>query len=463
MVEAKALGEVPESPTPLRSQQVADIVPAAVTGIEIKTQSDFFKLTRDRAGWELTSPSPARADVPAVQAFLNQIATAQTSEFLPPGRAPDPQLDPPVMSITIRQAAPGPAGAGSSGADRSGVTSAPALSLRLGRYDAVRKTIYARLEGDQVILALPDSLLEVLPKNPYAFRDRNLLTEKLETIRKVTIRRGNRIDELEPILTKDKPNQWRMRAPVDAPGDAAAITQALAVLANLRAEDIASGSIGDGKAFGLDRPTLEVAWESDRSHHLRIGRPVARAQSYYASLDERPIVFTLRADTVRLFDGEFRDHRILSFDTKRAERVVLRWPNRTVALRRRQPPPPPGQVEWVTDPGTEAEGLDLSRISALVTTLGQLQTTRYFQYEGQYPAASGLPWPRLIIEVALASGSPNVVLRIGSPTSDGQICAATGTGDAGLGFFLPAPPWDALIHSGERFPPIPENPFAPAP
>ena len=462
MVDAKALGEIPESPTPLRSQQVADIVPAAVTGIEIRTRSDIFRLTKDAAGWELTSPSPARADTPAVQAFLNQIANVQTSEFLESEKVPDSQLDHPVMAITIRQAVPGPSRPGSSAADQAGATSAPALSLQLGRHDILKKTIFARLEGDRVILALPDTLFEVLPKNAYAFRDRNLLSEKLERIRKLTIRRGGRTDELEP-NPKGEPNQWRMRAPVDGPADVPTITQALAALANLRAEDVVANSIGDGKAFGLDRPAIEVDWESDRAHRLKIGRPVPRTQSYYASLDERPIVFTLSATTARLFDAEFRDHRVLSFESKRAERVVLRWPNRTVALRRRQPPPPQGQVEWVPDPGTEAEGIDLSRISALVTTLGQLQATRYFQYDGPYPAASGLPWPRLVVEVTLAPVGPNLVLRIGSPTSDGQVCAATGTGDAGPGFFLPAPPWNDLIHSGERFAPIPDDPFAPAP
>ncbi|HZW30491.1 MAG TPA: DUF4340 domain-containing protein [Isosphaeraceae bacterium] len=462
VVNAKALGEIPESPTSLRSQQVTELVPGAVTAIEVRTRSDIFRLTRDASGWELTSPTPARADTPAVQAFLNQLANLQSSEFLEPEKVPDQQLDPPVMAITIRQAGPGPVRRGAPAAERSGPTSVPVLSLQLGRHDILRKTIFARLEGDRVLLALPDTLMEVLPKNPYAFRDRNLLTEKLESIRKVRIRRGGRTDELEP-NPKGEPNQWRMRAPVDAPADVPTITQALAALANLRVDDIAAGSIGDGKAFGLDRPLIEVDWESDRAHRLKIGGLVPRSQSYYASLDEQPLVFTLGAATARLFDAEFRDHRVLSFGSKRAERVLLRWPYRTVALRRRQPPPSQGQVEWVPDPGTEAEGLDLSRISALVKTLGQLQTTRYFQYEGPYPATSGLPWPRLVVEVTLAPGGPNLVLRIGSPTVDGQVCAATGTGDSGPGFFLPGASWNDLIHSGERFAPIPDNPFAPAP
>ena len=53
-------------------------------------------------------------------------------------------------------------------------------------------------------------------------------------------------------------------------------------------------------------------------------------------------------------------------------------------------------------------------------------------------------------------------IGIGSTTADGQVCAATGTAGSGPGFFLPAPPWNELIQSGERYAPIPDNPFAPA-
>jgi hypothetical protein len=254
-----------------------------------------------------------------------------------------------------------------------------------------------------------------------------------------------------------------MRAPVDGPADVPTITQALAALANLRAEDFEAVSAGDGKAFRLDRPLIEVTWEGDRSHHLKIAAPLPRMLNSYAALDDQPLVFTLSAATVRLFEAEFYDHRVLSFPAERAERIILRWPNRTVALRRRRPAPAKGQVEWLPDPGTEVDGLDLSRIGALVGTISQLQTHRYFQYIGPYPAASGLPWPRLVVEIQLAPKGPNAVLRIGNTAGDGQVCAAAGTASSGPGFFLPAPPWNELIQSGERYASIPENPFAPTP
>ncbi len=92
-------------PRPSAASEVADIVPAAVTEIEIRTRSDVFDLKKERGGWELTSPHKERADGPAVQEFLTHIDELQTSEFLEPQKVPNPMLDPPVMSIRIRQAA----------------------------------------------------------------------------------------------------------------------------------------------------------------------------------------------------------------------------------------------------------------------------------------------------------------------------------------------------------------------
>ena len=105
-VDARALSEIPENAVALSSQQIAEIVPAAVTEFEIGTsRGDVFKLKKDRGGWDLISPRKERADTQAVQQFLGHIDDLQTSEFLEPKVVPNPMLDPPVMRIRIRQAA----------------------------------------------------------------------------------------------------------------------------------------------------------------------------------------------------------------------------------------------------------------------------------------------------------------------------------------------------------------------
>ena len=456
IVSSRALSEFPSSPTSLRSQDVASLVPAAVKGIEIQTRTDLFKLTRTLTGWELGSPRQEKADAVAVQTLLSQVAGLQTSEFLEPELVPDPQLDPPVMTIRINQLAPIRTRTSASEAEEALI---PVLQLELGRHDVAKKTLFGRLKGDRTLLALPDTFMDVLPKNPYAFRDRSVLSVDPASIKRLTIRHGVHTLELEPDKSSG-PNRWRMRRPVEAPADVATVTETLTALSGLRAEDFTAVPVAEGRAFGLEQPGIEVEWESDGVHRLKIGAPVPRSLNYFASLDGQPLIFLIASATARLFDAEFHDHRVVSFQANRAQRVVLRWPNRAVRLTHRAPKER-GQVEWIPEPGSEAEGIDLSRISSLVTTMSQLQTNRFIQYGGELPIAAGLNHPRLRVEVWLGGKEPNHVLRIGVPTDDGNVCGAVGEGDSGPAFLLPAPPWNELIQSGERYAPIPDNPFAP--
>ncbi len=432
-VDARALSEIPADAVALRSQQVAEIVPAAVTEIEIRTRSDVFDLKKDKGGWELTSPRKERADTPAVQAFLTHIDDLQTSEFLDPKVVPEPMLDPPVMRIRIRQAA-----GTRPPAKSADVGSSLALDLRLGKHDVAKKAIFAQLEGDRVILALPDKLLDVLPKNPLAFRDRSIVNDSPARIKKLTIRRGDRLDELVPDAT-GSPNGWRMLRPVEAQADAGAVTQVLTTLCSLRADEFAAPSAGDGKDFGLDRPLMRIDWESEGSHHLKVGRLVPRSTNFYATTDSQPSVFMLPAATLRMFDAEYHDHRAMSFPVARATRAVLRLPGRVITLRHR-PPQARGQVEWVPESGSDAEGIDLSRIGSLVSTMSQLQTTRFIQYEGEIPEETGLSHPRLKVEISLGAKDPIQVLRIGNNADDGNVCAATAPDPRGRPSSCPVPP-----------------------
>jgi hypothetical protein len=310
---------------------------------------------------------------------------------------------------------------------------------------------------------LPDTILEVLPKNSFAFRDLAILSVNAADIGRLTIVRAGRTDLLEP-SKGGEPNRWRLRQPFDAPADTRSVTQALAVLSNLRADQFITDSASDGKQFGLDHPLLEIAWDSDRTHRLKIGSPVPRAAAYYARTDGSPFVFTLKADVLRPFEAEFRDHVVLSFPAAKAQRLVLRWrwPRRTVAFRRRAQPAP-GQPEWVDEPGSDATGLDQSRTGAVVKALSQLETQRFVQYDGEIPAFTGLLRPRLIVEVVLGSSEPPRVLRVGYPANDEYVFAAEGTSGSGPVFLLSAMAWDALISSGERFDPLPDRVFAPEP
>ncbi len=134
IVDAKALTEIPRSPTALRSQQVADIEPASVTQIEIRTRESTFALSKGPADWELTAPRAEKADGIKVGALLSKIAALQTSEFLEPSKVRKPELDPPLMTIKLWQQEP-------STAPKAAAAGEPAARL-------TDRTARLRLEND---------------------------------------------------------------------------------------------------------------------------------------------------------------------------------------------------------------------------------------------------------------------------------------------------------------------------
>jgi hypothetical protein len=452
---SQPLAELPQSAVALRSQKVADFEPNAVSEIRIKSPSHNFLLTKDSNEWLQKEPAEAKADSATIATLLRKIGSLETSEFLEPGKVREPQLSPPLVTIQLRQSRLG----------RSADTSANGelvLDLHLGRLDGTRKVVYAQLANDSAVLTLPDSIVDVLPKNGMAFRDRSLGGPGPGGVHKLIITRAGRTDELVP-EEGGQPNRWRMRRPIDAPADTRSITQVFAVLANLRADEFVADSQKDAAKFGLNQPLLEVAWETDGMHRLKVGAQVPRKASYFATIDSSPAVFVLAAETLKPFEAEFRDHLVMSFPPASAGRLILTWnrPKRTLSFVHRQATAKE-QLEWINEPGSDASGIDLSAANALGKALSHLETVRFTQYEGEIPAFTGLLNPRLTATIKLDENEAIRVLRIGHPASPGVTFAAEGTSSSGPVFLVPAPAWDSLIQSGERFAPFPTNVFAPA-
>ena len=212
----------------------------------------------------------------------------------------------------------------------------------------MKKTIYGRLEGDSVVLALPDMLLDVLPRNRLAYRDRGVLSVNPAAVTRLTLIREGITTVLEPDRSSSAASQWRMVAPVLAAADFRAITQLLALLSDLRAEDFAADAVGDGKSFGLDQPLVVVSWNSEAAPggtgkpeppaqksatstssggRLRIGKAVpGKPDTFYAAVDAQPFVFTLGAPAVQALLAEFHETLVLSFPADSIRRLVFRVP-----------------------------------------------------------------------------------------------------------------------------------------
>jgi hypothetical protein len=473
-VDGKGLHDLGTDPNALRSKTVLDFDPARTVFLRIESLGRTFDLERKGTSWTLLSPTRLPADQESVDSLLKGLHELQTSEFFKPGAAPRPGLEQPSAVLTLWQAQRGrPAASEPTGPPQG----EPTAVLRFGRQDGFRKSIFAQLAGDPTILVVPDAIVELLPKNALAFHERTLLDLNPSQVASLTITRDDQKIALAP-ASSGAPNQWRMREPVEAPADNEAVTKALLALTKLRAERLISDGPANPALYGLDRPTLTVSWTTTptprgtqgtaepEERTLRIGARLPNSESSYATLSGDPLVFSLPEAVVLQFRAEFHSRRVLSFNSRQVERLDLRWPKRSLSFEH-HPTPHGGLADWDPVPATAAAGFDLSRISALATQLGRLETRRFLQYTGPISPATGLDTPALTVEVRLKGSAEPRRVRVGREYARGEFYATTASGDDGEVFLLNAPGWAELIKPGETKPQgtgeLPENVFAPPP
>jgi hypothetical protein len=452
-----------------RSTKVLDLNPGRVSRFRVEMGEKVFELSRVRSGWVLTSPVNEPADPAAAQTFLARLAEMKTSEFLDSSATPNARLDQPSFHVRVWQAE-------LSGSASAADSAEPQAEVVFGRHDRQRKVVYAQIAGDTSVLTVPDDILEVLPKNAFAFRDRTVLTLRPEQVLRMTVERPGRPGvTVEAPRAAGSPVKWRMTEPVEAPTEDAAVTALVVALSNLRAEDWESETVGDGRAYGLDAPGLRIKWtvragpvkgaaaapaSSATSGVLRLGKNKPGSLSVYANIEGDSRVFSLKAGVLAAFEAELRSHLISSFKPEQVERMVLRWPSRTVALSRAQVAPgsPRG---WQTERGYDPAGVDAEKVAALVNELSALKTGRFLQYSGPLPASAGLSPAALW--ATLKIGSTEKTLRLGNVPVADQAFATDSAGDEGAVFVVSLKsPWKDLLQTPGRYDDLPADVFAPA-
>lgn len=477
VVDVKLLREAYPGPNALRSQSVVDLTRARVTGVRVEALDTVFDLVRSGDGWALRKPVSEKADNPAVEGLLARLIELKTSEFLDPTTVSNPKLDPPQIRIRVWQRPPGSTAATK---DHSAGDGDPPgevrVDLRLGRHDVLKRVVYGQIDKDSSLLALPDSILSVLPRNRFAFRDLTALAFNAAAIDQLTVERGGQSVTVQAGGSGQVSTKWQMVEPVKAPADEQAVTALVSLLSNLRAESWESDSVGDGKAFGFDAPLMRVRWATRsnpsadgtiagtgrRSRTLRIGRPKEGKGTLYANIEGEAPVFSLAAGVVAVFEAELRSRAVLSFPSEKAERLVIRWPSRTLALSRQTNPS--GGREWRPEPGYDPSGFNFGRVESLVQALSKLTTPKFYQYEGKFPEASGLATPRLTLQVWTEAQKSPAELRVGRVLGDTQALATNTTASEGAVFALPVNEvWNDLLRVPGRPGDLPDDVFAPAP
>jgi hypothetical protein len=169
-----------------------------------------------------------------------------------------------------------------------------------------------------------------------------LLTLNEADIRKVEIRR---LGGEDTILSRDNAGQWQLTAPTPYPLDQDAVSTFMSSLASVSADKLVDPKMQDFAPFGLKNPvlTLTATMKDGKTHTLQIGDDAPTGDSAYARLAGDPRLFTIASYTkagLEKNSGDFRDKRLLRFDSGKIVRVELTAKNTTTEFGRNN------QNEW---------------------------------------------------------------------------------------------------------------------
>ncbi|WZO97848.1 DUF4340 domain-containing protein [Isosphaeraceae bacterium EP7] len=469
----------------LRIRKLAAVEPGQVTRIEYQSPRSSVVLFASGSGGMTSQPAfggeqdGQRFDVDqaGAAALLKALNEAVISESLAPEQAAEAGVDPPSSTLRLWWA---PANAGRSGSPPSTAKAGsispdpgrPAdLTLALGRRDRLKKVIFARVEGDPATLAVQESLADALPSEPWPFRNRTLAAVGDKPVWSLTVKTGDGTTRLRrpPGSPAGLDGRgWEVILPgrAVAAADADSVAAVLRMLSTLRAERFVAGTDASPTPYGLDRPLAEVSWQASstpdsadsEARSLKIGREVGGgSKDRYAILGGSG-VFTVDPVVGAILNIEFRDRRVLAFNPARIRRIVLGWPDRTVALERK--PGPLGSAgAWQIASGFDGSGFDPTPIPELLETLKELRTTKFVHQNGPFPGKLGLTPP--LLTLSLESDDGPKVLRVGAPDLVGSFYATTDAGAEGAAFLLSGNVIGGLLFPPTRPEDLPLDPFMP--
>jgi hypothetical protein len=281
-LSAESVNRLLAGPLTYRDHLVARLPDADVIKLESGDRKATF--SKPEGTWKLTQPLTGEADHDALEALVTALARLRADEFVAEKATPEQLkaygLDRPFMRWQFV------------------VDDQTKLDLLVGAAEKGGVRRYAKLQGGDAVFLLDAKLS---PRVTAEYRPRTVFKEPIDPARIESVKFGYL---KEPFELKKADEGWQVVGKADAKVNAKALTDALAVLRDLKLERYVADDKAQLKLYGLDPPelTLEVATE-DGKQTLLIGGLEGGTKKRYARLASKAAdVFLLdEAASTKLF------------------------------------------------------------------------------------------------------------------------------------------------------------------
>ena len=217
-IPTSILDLIPASAASLRDRSLLAGAPAAIERLDIRTPSGYIQLARDdRGSWRIFQPFTARADSATISALIEKLLSCSVVRFVQ-----DAASDLSPYGLDNRSAVTAVLNTDSGNGSQM---------LSLG--DPLPNDpdlVYARLQAESSVDAVPGTVRQALLVRPDDLRDRRIPGIDVDSIRQVRVEEGESVLE----FYRDASETWQLEAPVRATADPDSIQNLLRSWADAR-------------------------------------------------------------------------------------------------------------------------------------------------------------------------------------------------------------------------------------
>ena len=214
---------------------------------------------------------------------------------------------------------------------------------------------------------------------------------------------------------------WRLTEPIQSPADEFVLRGLLAALAGLKTERQVEAAAQDLRPYGLDQPTLHVAFEAEgRWHTVRIGAKTAVGDHFYASSDEEARVVLVAASQEAALNKSLLDLRgkePFTLTSEEIDRIEISRSAGAFVLTRSE------GKGWQAS-GDPARKIKTAKVESLLKRLSSLRASRFVEAAEAARAKLGLKPPR--VRLTLSAKERRETLLVGTPGPNRGIYAKSG-------------------------------------
>lgn len=329
-LHADLLGLLPTSVEAMRDRSLLNAEAAAIDRLDIRSSTGFIQLARDGDGtWRMFQPVTARVDSTAIGALIENLLAGHIVQFVQDGvsdLAPYGLDNHGAITVVLSS-------------DTHHGTQMLALGDPLPNAPTL---VYARLQAEPSVYAVPAELRTTLDVRPDDLRDRRLPSLPPQAIQHVRIADG----EAGLEFTRDETGQWLMLAPVQTPADSDAV-------------DALLQSWGDIRIAAFEFPPLtnpppltRSLWIDMRDARyppvgVQMGRHPQNTNQFRLVMDDDPLVAI--ASPPRLIDRPldpflYRSREVLAIPPADLEEIQIRTPDQSLTVVRQ-----PSTGGWAPD------------------------------------------------------------------------------------------------------------------